>query len=60
MIQATNMSCALLQLNTGTPTLGINNNALTPSLDPSSAATQNITVPVFDSIMNAQLPAAEQ
>lgn len=56
MIQATNMSCALLQLNTGTPNIGLNN--ITPKTE--SPATQNITVPVFDSIMNSQLPASEQ
>ena len=61
MIQATNMNCALLQLNTqSSSTLGINNTTLFPSLPTTSVASQTIAIPVFNSVLNAQLPQNEQ
>ncbi|AKH32376.1 hypothetical protein XF24_00011 [candidate division SR1 bacterium Aalborg_AAW-1] len=54
MIQATNMSCALLQLNTSNTANTITTQNTTVS------STQTITIPVFDAIMNTKLPASEQ
>lgn len=59
MIQATNMSCALIQLNTS----GSQNN--TTSLFNSniwwdSSTQQTINIPTFNAVLNAQLPESEQ
>lgn len=54
MIQATNMSCALSQLNSSS-----NSSPITTTQNTTNVS-QTIAIPVFDAIMNTKLPTSEQ
>lgn len=57
MVQATNMNCALLQLNTQWSLWWISSQSTTPSTQQQNST---VAIPVFNSVLNAQLPKNEQ